>query len=1105
MAIRLGRGGLWGWTVGSIVVFAGAFPAMADDLVTPWESAYDQTDATGPHVLGLWKFDDERGVDSSGKSQPGTFQHGHWTAEGKFGGGFESFSGHPEADRSHGFVVPPHPRLSPSGAFTLELWIKPKPEFERRSWSVVVDKKYAGNDDYQLAFGPVDGQGQRSLTLSLGFGSESKLFLSDVGRFPADEWVHLAATYDGRGKVQFFRNGSAFGGATVAGVASISAGSLPLSIGDRLGSTFPGFPGFVDEVRLSSGVREFSPLRVTTTWPRRTFVRFEPPPTWTVQVTNLRREPVSGATVQVTIGSGKPSVHSLPELAAGSTEELKLPFETSLRPDDYTVDVTAVAGSQSVRETGQVTLVPRPLPHRMPVVMWGIGGVKEVVEELPRLKKLGFTHCFGGEVDHQRIAEADGPTLTTRPERMPDTIQMMDTALANDLKIVAGTWPTYFEPMFHESLQVGRGGTELKRKSLTPNNPAVLKAFERAGQSIALTYADHPAFEAICVNSEVKDESEVSFTEWDLAAYRRTFGEQATIPDWVQGKYPPNYSTLAGFPDDRVVTADHPQLVFYRWWWGVGDGWNAAHSAVHHGLHQSSPRKDLWTFQDPVVRCPPLWGSGGDVDVLSQWTYTDPDPLRMSLPVDELMAMARGRTPTARVMKMTQLFWYRSTTAPAETSPREGSNPATWADKDPSTSFFSIHPHHLREAFWTKIARPIEGIMYHGWSSLVPTDGSHAYKYTHPQLQVELSRLTHEVVQPLGPTLKQVPAVKSDVAFLESFTSFAFTSRSTWGYAGGWPADVYFALQHAHLQPEVIYEQQLLRDGLDGYRVLVLADCEVLTREVVERIQAFQQAGGIVIGDKRLCPAIKADVMLPMFNRAKDAAKDKAAVLELAAEIRRQLDGRYQRVVETSSPDVIPHRRRAGDADYLFLVNDAREPGDYVGQYGRVHELGVPTAAEVRIRTDAQAVYDLVEHRALVTRREGADLVVSTELGPCDGSVWMTTPTPIHRVEVSGPASATIGQSWTGQVRVVDAADQPMDAVFPLHVEVRDSDGRTSEYSGHYGAAAGRLSLQLDLASNDKPGVWQIRVNDLASGLTTVRSIRVLPAGPSAQVTGGSP
>lgn len=387
--------------------------------------------------------------------------------------------------------------------------------------------------------------------------------------------------------------------------------------------------------------------------------------------------------------------------------------------------------------------------------------------------------------------------------------------------------------------------------------------------------------------------------------------------------------------------------------------------------------------------------------------------------------------------------------------------------------------------------------MYHGWSSLVPTDGSHAYKYTHPQLQHELTRLIHDVVEPLGPTLRQVPAVKSDIAFLESFTTFAFASRATWGYAGGWQADAYFAMQHARLQPEVIYEEHVLRDGLDAYQVLVMTDCEVLTRPVVDRVLAFQKRGGLIVGDARLCPAIKADITLPIHARTKDAAADKAALLKLAAEIRQQLDGKYQRVVDTSSPEVVPHRRRSGSADYIFLVNDAREPGDYVGQYGRVHELGVPTTAEVTVSGEVGAIYDLVEHRAVafqtadVTNGRQRRVVVPTTLGPCDGRVLMTLPQPIAAVSIDGTAEVARGKPWTGRISINDATGKPVDAVIPLHIEVRDGDGRLAEFSGYYGAAHGVLELKLDIASNDAVGRWEIRVRDLASGLRRLHFVRV--------------
>lgn len=51
--------------------------------------------------------------------------------------------------------------------------------------------------------------------------------------------------------------------------------------------------------------------------------------------------------------------------------------------------------------------------------------------------------------------------------------------------------------------------------------------------------------------------------------------------------------------------------------------------------------------------------------------------------------------------------------------------------------------------------------------------------------------------------------------------------------------------------------------------------------------------------------------------------------------------------------------------------------------------------------------------------------------------------------------------------------------------------GHPAEFSGFYGAKAGRLSLSLNLARNDTPGDWIIRVRELASGQSTERNLTV--------------
>ncbi|MGD8238126.1 MAG: hypothetical protein PVH68_06205 [Armatimonadota bacterium] len=46
------------------------------------------------------------------------------------------------------------------------------------------------------------------------------------------------------------------------------------------------------------------------------------------------------------------------------------------------------------------------------------------------------------------------------------------------------------------------------------------------------------------------------------------------------------------------------------------------------------------------------------------------------------------------------------------------------------------------------------------------------------------ARLVREVVEPLGPTLLRVRAVRSDVAMLESFAAQMFAGRGSWRPGG---------------------------------------------------------------------------------------------------------------------------------------------------------------------------------------------------------------------------------------------------------------------------------------------------------------------------------
>ena len=66
-----------------------------------------------------------------------------------------------------------------------------------------------------------------------------------------------------------------------------------------------------------------------------------------------------------------------------------------------------------------------------------------------------------------------------------------------------------------------------------------------------------------------------------------------------------------------------------------------------------------------------------------------------------------------------------------------------------------------------------------------------------------------------------------------------------------------------------------------------------------------------------------------------------------------------------------------------------------------------------------------------------------------------------------------------------------MKAIVPVRVDVRDANGKPAEGSGWYAAENGLFSLDLNIASNDDPGTWEIRVRELASGMESVKWMRV--------------
>jgi hypothetical protein len=474
--------------------------------------------------------------------------------------------------------------------------------------------------------------------------------------------------------------------------------------------------------------------------------------------------------------------------------------------------------------------------------------------------------------------------------------------------------------------------------------------------------------------------------------------------------------------------------------------------------------------------------------VISQWTYSYPDPIKIGQSTDELFAMAAGR-PGQKVMKMTQAIWYRTGTT--GDLPEDESKRAQWEKDKPDAKFVTIAPDHMREAFWSKISRPIRGIMYHGHTSLLEVKGNkHGYRFTNPKTQHVLAELTRDVVRPLGPTLLQVPDRQADVGILQSFSSQMYAGRGSWGWSHQWDADVHLVLQYAQLQPRILYEETVVRDGLDGLKVLVMANCDVLPESVATRVIEFQRNGGLIVGDERLAPGITPDILIPSYKRINKPDEDKTALQSRAADLRAELDEFYERYGESSNPDVIMRFRRHGSTDYLFALNDKRTFGDYVGHHRKVMEKGLPSEARLSVQRKKGYVYDLVAHRRVKTSNKGA-LSFDASFGPGGGHLFLITSAPIKRVKIDKPDLATRGTTAPIGIQVASSFGRRIEGVIPIEVQIVDPQGRPAEPSGYYGAVNGRQKIELVLAKNDVPGIWKVSVHELASGKSKETTFRV--------------
>lgn len=924
--------------------------------------------------------------------------------------------------------------------------------------------------------------GERSWTpvLFLGFGTATNQIVGPKVDVKSGQTVKLSFFFTASGEVLWDFAGTRMR-SIVPCVGPLAPSKYAAVIGDRFGSNYRAFDGVIKRIAITPHSRTPFAIRAVG---RSVFLRGDQNAKVRVELQNgsgnLLRE-LNMVVTQKNLTADKQEFKTFKttknELAVDGSFGFDCPVETRLVPGWYPLEITLNAqtsdGKPIVAKRDLYVGIGPIFADRLPAVMWGYNNRvnKEVMD-------FGFTHG---------LTSFGFSTHEVSPGMTQAGFDFLDQALADGFRIVK-TVSVVMPPgkPLDDFTRLGRDRkiilTPKGEKLLEVSQPEIQEYNAQVAKVNRQAFMGHPAWNGILANTERRDGVRPSFRA-EPSQYKAASGSD--IPAEVSGSVAPVGYALKHYPDGRVRN-DDPVLKYYSWFWNGGDGWPTLNSAIAREYRQGAD-SSFFSFFDPAVRVPPKWGSGGEVDVLSQWVYATPEPLCVAGPLEELFAMAAGRGQD--VMIMTQIICYRSRLAPKEV---KVTPEPSWVLEKPDADFPTIPPDSLQEATWAMIAKPVKGIMYHGYACIVETGAQTGYTYTNPETSKRLKYMLQEVVAPLGPMLKRLPRVDSPVAVFESFTNAIMSNRATWG----WNSSDLLFLQRCRLDPRVLYEESIERYGFGNAKVLFMPNCMFLTEAMINRILDFQKKGGIIIADEKLISAIKADIVVPLtVMPVKEVDKAKEKMFADVAQLREKLAPFYLPEVDSSSPELITFRRQWQSTNYLFVINDKRTFGSYVGQWKLTMEKGLPyegfaTLADPNRKINA--VYELSRGgKVPFTRTETGAVKVDLKYTTNDGRLLLFLEKPIATVELHAPKQVKRGEKFKAQFRVASSAARPVKALLPGELRLFDPQGNEIDGGGYVCVENGRCDLDFQTNLNSPAGAYKIVAKDRASGLTSETTVQV--------------
>ena len=822
------------------------------------------------------------------------------------------------------------------------------------------------------------------------------------------------------------------------------------------------------------------PLRIeiANPWLRHAFIRGEKL-SLDVNVVNNSDNAIGAANLDLSVDNGIKDVvsFSLPEIPAGKTITKTVSFSTlTWKSGAYQVTARLFNGKNGLVGKYDVYMARLKITNSFCYGNWGgasCDAIKEYSQHGLNVMGIGVVPGDGNDYGYFRHLLA----------------RLHDEALKHDFNL-----NIHFDPLFNVPPGTGKTTMAVRHdgslgKFPNPMHPQQQTATLNATEALATFIKPYPAIININFNGEIENHAEPSYAALDRARAKNDLGFDMPVPENKTAEKDGVAGRMIGVPAEEknktpaVFSDNNEWYRFFKWFWQSGYGDNVMNEKLAEIMKKARP--DIKTFHDPF-RDVPLYKRNRGLDTIGTWNYNVPDSRETLLTIDAMREAAR---PEKQQISLTPSFWL---------------HPGMLVNaKEPNDRCAGVMPGDLiREAIWIGLSRKPISITHFDLEQITLRS---IRGYQQPQLYEQIAELSKNVLQPLWPMLRELDYMKNPCAFLLSFGSQLF-GHKTWGGYGYSSGNGYYAvLNMAHLPADIIFDESILDDRLKDYKILFMHDISRLPQGVFDKIVLFAKSGGLVVCGKPFAKLIPGAVEfdLDLTKRCKcslynykigngfTAAEMETDMRKYALEMRQRFLDKIKPYAECPSELVLLNTLELGTCKYLFVINDKRIAGDYVGQFECALEKGVPQNTSVSINETGCVVYDLLTHKRVDVSEKDGKTAWNVDLPAAAGRIYAIYPKPIAKLTVSVPSGLSVGKTAYFSIKVLDMDGKLIPGAQPLEVLITDAKGKKSEFSGYYAAVSGVKNVPFIKAENDAKGTWRIEVRDLASGKSAFNEFSV--------------